>query len=103
RAGTRVGAAAAAPLKRWVCARCRAAAGEAEILRSERKPVPPRLRLACALGEVLVYRPVRDQLGLRRSRWCYSGGGPLGADTFRFFRSSRVTLKPLHRSTSLSL
>src|SRR5215831_276107 len=100
--GIQVRAADATPLKRWVFDRCLAAAGEAEILRSERKPVPPRLRLACALGEALVYRPVRDQLGLRRARWCYSGGGPLGADTFRFFRSLGVNLKQIYGSTELS-
>ena len=50
-------------------------------------------RLGLALGEILVYGPVRDQLGLRRARWVYTGGAPLGADTFRFFRSFGVNLK----------
>ena len=97
-----VRAADATALKRWVFERCQAAGQEAEILRSEGKPLPPRLRLACALGEVLVYRPVRDQLGLLRTRWCYSGGGPLGADTFRFFRALGVNLKQIYGSTELS-
>ena len=70
-----VRAADATRLKRRVFERFQAAAQEAEILRGEGKPLPLRLRLACALGEVLVYRPVRDQLGLLRTRWCYSGGG----------------------------
>jgi len=100
--GLQVRAADATPLKRWVFQRCLAAAEEAEILRGERKPVPARLRLTCALGEALVYRPVRDQLGLGRTRWCYSGGGPLGADTFRFFRSLGVNLKQIYGSTELS-
>jgi long-chain acyl-CoA synthetase len=97
-----VRAADATRLKRWVFERCQAAAQEAEILRGEGKPLPIRLRLACALGEVLVYRPVRDQLGLLRTRWCYSGGGPLGADTFRFFRAFGVNLKQIYGSTELS-
>ena len=33
---------------------------------------------ATALGEFLVYGPVRDQLGLRNARWCLTGGAPLG-------------------------
>ena len=37
----------------------------------------------------VVYGPVRDQLGLRRARWVYTGGAPLGPDTFRFFRAVR--------------
>jgi long-chain acyl-CoA synthetase len=97
-----VKAADATPLKRWVFARCRRAAEEAEILRSDGKPVPLGLRLQCALGEFFVYGPVRDQLGLRRARWAYTGGAPLGPDTFRFFRSIGVNLKQVYGSTESS-
>jgi long-chain acyl-CoA synthetase len=97
-----VRAADATPLKRWIFERFQAAAQQAEILRGEGKPLPAGLRLACALGEVLVYRPVRDQLGLLRTRWCYSGGGSLGPDTFRFFRAFGVNLKQVYGSTELS-
>ncbi len=89
----------APPLKRWVFERFRAAAERAEILRSEDKPVPVGLRLACALGEFFVYGPVRDQLGLRRAKWALTGGAPLGPDTFRFFRAFGVNLKQVYGST----
>lgn len=92
----------ATPLKRRVYEHFRRAAERAEILRSDGKPVPAGLRLQCALGEFLVYRPVRDQLGLRRARWCYTGGAPLGPDTFRFFRSFGVNLKQVYGSTELT-
>ena len=75
---------------------------EAELLRTEGKAVPPGLRLALAVGEFLVYGPVRDQIGLRRARWCLTGGAPLGADTFRFFRAFGVNLKQVYGSTELS-
>jgi long-chain acyl-CoA synthetase len=94
-----VRAADAPPLKRWVFERFRGAAERAEILRAEGKPVPLGLRLACALGEFLVYGPIRDQLGLRRARWAMTGGAPLGPDTFRFFRSIGVNLKQVYGST----
>jgi long-chain acyl-CoA synthetase len=42
---------------------------------------------------------VRDQLGLRRTRWVLTGGAPLGPDTFRFFRSIGVNLKQVYGST----
>jgi long-chain acyl-CoA synthetase len=45
---------------------------------------------------------VRDQLGLRRARWAYTGGAPLGPDTFRFFRSIGVNLKQVYGSTELT-
>ncbi|HET9489357.1 MAG TPA: AMP-binding protein [Methylomirabilota bacterium] len=94
-----VRAADATPLKRWIFERFRAVAEQVEILRSEGRPVPLGLRLAAALGEVFVYAPVRDQLGLRRARWALTGGAPLGPDTFRFFRSFGINLKQVYGST----
>jgi len=97
-----VRAADASPLKRWVFDRFRGVAARVEILRSEGKPVPPGLRVLYALGGFLVYTPVRDQLGLRRARWVYTGGAPLGPDTFRFFRAFGVNLKQAYGSTEVS-
>jgi long-chain acyl-CoA synthetase len=94
-----VKAADAPPLKRWVFERFRSVAERAEILRADGKSIPPGLRVLLALGEFFVYGPVRDQLGLRRSRWALTGGAPLGPDTFRFFRSIGVNLKQVYGST----
>ena len=100
--GVQVRAADAPRLKRWVFEWSRAAAERAEILKSEGTPVPLGLRLRLALGNFFVYGPVRDQLGLRRARWAYTGGAPLGPDTFRFFRSFGVNLKQVYGSTELT-
>jgi long-chain acyl-CoA synthetase len=89
----------ATPLKRRTFEYFRSAAERAEILRTEGKAVPIGLRLATALGEFFVYGPVRDQLGLRRTKWVLTGGAPLGPDTFRFFRSIGVNLKQVYGST----
>jgi long-chain acyl-CoA synthetase len=97
--GVLVRAADATPLKRRVFERFRRVAEEVEILRADGKPVPVGLRLAHALGEFFVYGPVRDQLGLRRTRWALTGGAPLGPDTFRFFRAIGVNLKQVYGST----
>jgi long-chain acyl-CoA synthetase len=97
--GVQVKAADAPALKRWVFERFRAVAERAEILRSDGKPIPLWLRLARMVGNVLVYTPIRDQLGLRRARWALTGGAPLGPDTFRFFRSIGVNLKQVYGST----
>jgi len=94
-----VKAADAPALKRWVYERFCAAAERAEILRADGKPIPLSLRLACMVGNVLVYTPIRDQLGLRRAKWALTGGAPLGPDTFRFFRSIGVNLKQVYGST----
>ena len=100
--GVQVRASDAPRLKRWVFETSRAAAERAEILKSEGKPVSLGLRLRLALGEFFVYGPVRDQLGLRRARWAYTGGAPLGPDTFRFFRAFGVNLKQVYGSTELT-
>ncbi len=94
-----VRAADATPVKRWIFERCRRVAERVEDLRAEGRPVPLALRLAYALGEFLVYGPVRDQLGLRRARFALTGGAPLGPDTFRFFRAFGVNLKQVYGST----
>ena len=94
-----VKAADASWLKRRVFEYFRGAAERAEILRADGTPVPPGLRVACALGEFFVYGPVRDQLGLRRTRWALTGGAPLGPDTYRFFRAFGVNLKQVYGAT----
>ena len=75
---------------------------QAELLRTEGKPVAFTLRLALLAGEFLVYGPVRDQIGLRRARWCLTGGAPLGPDAFRFFRAFGINLKQVYGSTELA-
>ncbi|HXJ77525.1 MAG TPA: AMP-binding protein [Candidatus Methylomirabilis sp.] len=98
-ASLQVRAADATPLKRRTFEYFRTVAERAELLRSDGKPVPAGLRLAMALGEIFVYGPVRDQLGLRQAKWALTGGAPLGPDTFRFFRSIGVNLKQVYGST----
>ena len=97
-----VRAADASALKRRLFNYFRGAAERAEMRRSAGEPVPLGLRLATSLGEVLIYGPLRDQLGLRRARWVYTGGAPLGADTFRFFRAVGVNLKVVYGATELA-
>ena len=97
--GVLVRAGDTSPLKRTVFEYFRNVAEQAEILRADGKPVPLGLRLKYAIGEFFVYGPVRDQLGLRRSRWALTGGAPLGPDTFRFFRAIGVNLKQVYGST----
>jgi long-chain acyl-CoA synthetase len=80
----------------------RGLAERAEQRKGEGKHTSLLSRLGLALGEVLIYGPVRDQLGLRRARWVYTGGAPLGPDTFRFFRAFGVNIKQVWGSTELA-
>jgi long-chain acyl-CoA synthetase len=89
-------------LKRRLFEHFRALADRAELLAGEGRRPSLAMRLRLALGDFLVYAPVRDQLGLRRARWVYTGGAPLGPDTFRFFRSFGINIKQVWGSTELS-
>src|SRR5712692_6610012 len=97
-----VRAADSTPLKRHTFDFFRGVAERAQLCVAEDRPVPMGLRLMHAIGEVLVYGSLRDQLGLRRARLVYTGGAPLGADTFRFFRAIGVNLKQVYGATELS-
>jgi len=92
----------ATPIKRRVFDYFRGLAERCELKRSDGKPLSMGERLGLSLGEFFVYGPVRDQLGLRNARWCYTGGAPLGPDTYRFFRSFGINLKQVYGATEAS-
>ncbi|WP_374583478.1 long-chain fatty acid--CoA ligase [Pseudoduganella sp.] len=63
------------------------------------KPVPFADRLRYAIGNVLVYGPLRNVLGMSRIRVAYTAGAAIGPDLFRFYRSIGVNLKQFYGST----
>ncbi len=69
----------------------------AEILAG--RPVSTLDRLLYAIGNVLVYAPLRNVLGMSRIRIAYTAGAAIGPDLFRFYRSIGVNLKQLYGST----
>jgi long-chain acyl-CoA synthetase len=70
----------------------------AEIL--DRKPGPSAWdRLQYFLGNILVYGPLRNVLGMSRIRVAYTAGAAIGPDLFRFYRSIGINLKQLYGST----
>jgi long-chain acyl-CoA synthetase len=89
-------------LKHWLFGYFRGVAERALAAGAQGGPVPLGLRCLRALGEVVVYAPLRDLLGLRRARLVYTGGAPLGPDIFRFFRAIGVNLKQVYGATELS-
>ena len=55
--------------------------------------------LMYAVGNVLVYGPLRNNLGLSRVRVAYTAGEAIGPDLFSFYRSIGINLKQLYGST----
>ena len=63
------------------------------------KPVAPGDRLQYGLGNLLIYGPLRNVLGMSRIRVAYTAGAAIGPDLFRFYRSIGVNLKQLYGQT----
>ncbi|MBB1603616.1 AMP-binding protein [Variovorax sp. UMC13] len=89
---------AAAP-KRWLYAKFMALAQRvgADILNGA--PVGAGDRLLYGIGNVLVYGPLRNVLGMSRIRVAYTAGAAIGPDLFRFYRSIGVNLKQFYGQT----
>jgi long-chain acyl-CoA synthetase len=56
-------------------------------------------RLLYRLGNVLVYGPLKNTLGMSRIRVAYTAGAAIGPDLFRFYRSIGINLKQLYGQT----
>ena len=67
------------------------------------EPVGPVDRLLYALGDLLVYAPLRNSLGMSRVRIAYTAGEAIGPDLFTFYRSLGINLKQLYGSTETSV
>ncbi|MFG6448542.1 AMP-dependent synthetase/ligase [Roseateles sp. BYS180W] len=93
---------ASAP-KRWLFARCMELARRVGPALMDGRPVSPLQRLAYALGQVLVYAPLRNALGLSRVRVAYTAGEAIGPDLFSFYRAIGINLKQLYGSTETAV
>jgi long-chain acyl-CoA synthetase len=67
------------------------------------QPVGLKDRLLYALGNLCVYGPLRNVLGMSRVRVAYTAGEAIGPDLFEFYRSIGINLKQLYGSTETSV
>jgi long-chain acyl-CoA synthetase len=65
--------------------------------------VPLWQRLFYPLGSLLVYGPLKDNLGLSRVRRAYTAGEAIGPEIFLFFRGLGVNVKQLYGMTEASV
>ena len=56
-------------------------------------------RLQYWLGNLLIYGPLKNVLGMSRIRVAYTAGAAIGPDLFRFYRSIGINLKQLYGQT----
>ncbi|MEQ1537019.1 MAG: AMP-binding protein, partial [Burkholderiaceae bacterium] len=59
--------------------------------------------LKYALGNWMVYGPLRNNLGMSRVRVAYTAGEAIGPDLFTFYRSIGINLKQLYGSTETAV
>jgi long-chain acyl-CoA synthetase len=60
-------------------------------------------RLSYRLGDLLVYGPLRNMLGMSRVKVAYTAGEAIGPDLFIFYRSIGINLKQLYGSTETAV
>ena len=89
----------AAKFKQWMHRRFMAVAGRVGSDILDGKPVGGADRLMYALGNFLVYGPLKNAMGLSRIRVAYTAGAAIGPELFKFFRSIGVNLKQLYGQT----
>ena len=93
----------AGAMKRWlyksflqVAERC----GEAIL---EGKPVGLVDRIKYWFGDLLIYGPLRNRMGLSRLKIGYTAGEAIGPEMFKFYRSIGINLKQLYGQTEASV
>lgn len=59
------------------------------------------LKIAYALGELLVFAPLRNQLGFSNVRGAYTAGAVLSPDHIRFYHALGINLKQIYGSTEV--
>ncbi len=65
--------------------------------------VPLKGRLLYALGNILIYGPLKNTLGFSRIRIGYTAGEAIGPEIFRFYRSLGINLKQLYGQTEAAV
>ena len=56
-----------------------------------------------ALGDLLIYAPLKNTLGMSRVRVAYTAGEAVGPEIFNFFRALGVNMKQLYGQTEASV
>lgn len=86
-------------INRWLYARFMPVAYEIIDREDTGKRVGSRLKFLRFIGEYAIFEPLRDKLGLTRTKNVLTAGAMLSPDVIRFFRAIGVELRQLYAST----
>ncbi len=90
-------------LKQWLFHRFMAVARRVGPAILDGRRVALSDRLAYALGDILVYGPLKNTLGYSRIRVGYTAGEAIGPEIFEFYRALGINLKQLYGQTEASV
>ena len=93
----------ASRLKKWLYKHFMAVAQRVGPTLMSGKSVGVLDRLHYALGNLLIYGPLRNTLGFSRVRVAYTAGEAIGPDLFTFYRAIGINLKQLYGSTETAV
>jgi long-chain acyl-CoA synthetase len=93
----------AGAVKRWLFHRFMEVARRIGPARLDGKALSIADRLLYALGNVIIYGPLRNTLGMSRVRVAYTAGEAIGPDLFSFYRAIGINLKQLYGSTETAV
>ena len=71
--------------------------------RLDGRSVSPVDRLLYAVGNLLIYGPLKNTLGMSRVRVAYTAGEAVGPEIFNFYRALGVNMKQLYGQTEASV
>ena len=74
-------------------------ANRVEKKRIANESVPPVDQVLYAIGKILIYAPLLDNLGMRKIKVAYTAGEAIGPEIFEFYRSLGINLKQLYGMT----
>ncbi len=69
----------------------------------ERKPVSFIDRLIYFAGDIIIYGPLKNMLGMSKVRIAYTAGEAISSELFDFYRSLGINLKQLYGQTEASV
>src|SRR4051812_35025796 len=90
------------PLMRFLYERLMPVGYKTADLRLKHGRVPLLWRVLHYVADLLLFRALKDRLGLLQLRSATTGGAALGPDVFRFFHAMGVRLKQIYGQTEIS-
>ena len=89
----------ASKIKKWLFEKFMSVARHTGLDIMDGKKVSLKNKVLYGLGNMFVYGPLRNNLGMSRIKVAYTGGAAIGPDLYSFYRSIGINLKQLYGQT----